>query len=403
MKLPALFRKMRGMRPGEKNRRLYVHIGSPKTGTTTIQAFLQENRDVLKKKGYIYPGKEMNHYFLGLEVAGYRNLVPEEQEFLERVYEAHGTRDLPGYIAREIDESGCRNVIISAENFWNFSFLDNRKKIPDILRAIHPRWEEEFEVFIIVYLRRQDTFNESVYSQAVTCTIQKETRKVSENLRRPNYYKALNAWADIVGKSNILVRPYESVQLPKGIIHNFLSAAGLKLTDEFRPAGKDKNVRHDTPTLEYIRICNKYYSENRDLSFFSRKYLPDGIVKPFQKARILSFDDARRLLERCNQGNQLVARKYLGRLDGRLFYEPWPSEDDRWDQYEGLTVEDFVPIFARMLYKMQETHDAEIRAMTEEFVPRFARMLHEKEKAFEAEMQALRERKDAREHAPHTD
>lgn len=34
---------------------LYLHIGTTKTATTSIQRFLEENKDVLQKHGYCFP------------------------------------------------------------------------------------------------------------------------------------------------------------------------------------------------------------------------------------------------------------------------------------------------------------------------------------------------------------
>ena len=36
-------------------RTLYVHIGTPKTATTSIQMFCVENQKVLNKQSYSYP------------------------------------------------------------------------------------------------------------------------------------------------------------------------------------------------------------------------------------------------------------------------------------------------------------------------------------------------------------
>ena len=42
---------------------LYLHIGTEKTGTTTIQSFLAANRDLLKRNRILYPRApgEQNH------------------------------------------------------------------------------------------------------------------------------------------------------------------------------------------------------------------------------------------------------------------------------------------------------------------------------------------------------
>ena len=40
---------------------LYLHIGTPKTATSSIQKFLAENWDVLQKHGYFFP--ESTHIY----------------------------------------------------------------------------------------------------------------------------------------------------------------------------------------------------------------------------------------------------------------------------------------------------------------------------------------------------
>lgn len=45
------------------SRRVYVHIGLPKTGTTFLQTTMWHNRPQLKAQGLLYPGKErLDHY-----------------------------------------------------------------------------------------------------------------------------------------------------------------------------------------------------------------------------------------------------------------------------------------------------------------------------------------------------
>lgn len=40
---------------------LYIHIGTPKTGTTSIQNFCGLNREKLKEQGVLYP--IMNYHY----------------------------------------------------------------------------------------------------------------------------------------------------------------------------------------------------------------------------------------------------------------------------------------------------------------------------------------------------
>ena len=43
---------------------LHLHIGSGKTGTTSIQEVFHANRQQLKKQGFLYPGPNPDHHLL---------------------------------------------------------------------------------------------------------------------------------------------------------------------------------------------------------------------------------------------------------------------------------------------------------------------------------------------------
>ncbi len=57
-------------------RRIFLHIGVPKTGTTFLQTVMWHNKRVLKEQGVLYPGESrMDHYHATRAVGG----VPEER------------------------------------------------------------------------------------------------------------------------------------------------------------------------------------------------------------------------------------------------------------------------------------------------------------------------------------
>lgn len=72
---------------------LYLHIGIPKTGTTSIQHFCHENRDILSSNGYFYPDFPFEYIYIGK----YRN-----GSFLETRY---------------VDREGIRHTDIEEEYF----------------------------------------------------------------------------------------------------------------------------------------------------------------------------------------------------------------------------------------------------------------------------------------------
>jgi hypothetical protein len=204
---------------------LYVHIGSPKTGTTALQKFIRVNRDTLENNNLRYPdtaSKAMNYLAFSM-----LDSVPELVHQLPiDMNELYATLELGGEVN-----------VISAEAFFVCSsdkYLG--AALPTRLRLL---LTDKCDVKIIVYLRRQDKFIESIYSQYVklhahssfyTKTIQDFIEEYSCYL---DYYKILSNWAQVFGRENIIVRVYEKGQLKDcDIVSDFISTIGLPLIQE---------------------------------------------------------------------------------------------------------------------------------------------------------------------------
>ena len=54
-------------------RRVFVHIGLPKAGSTFLQTTMWQNRRPLRAQGFLYPGsKRMDHYHASQAIRGAR-------------------------------------------------------------------------------------------------------------------------------------------------------------------------------------------------------------------------------------------------------------------------------------------------------------------------------------------
>lgn len=61
-------------------RRVYFHVGLPKTGTTFLQTAMWHNRSQLESQGYLYPGsKRMDHYHASQALRG-KGINPQDQQ-----------------------------------------------------------------------------------------------------------------------------------------------------------------------------------------------------------------------------------------------------------------------------------------------------------------------------------
>ena len=105
-------------------KKLYVHIGHYKTGTSALQNYLHWNADLLRESGYYYPNcarpkrNKTNHGHLSLGLAAKYGFVPppwyDECGDLDSIY-----RTLHDEIAA-IPE---KNIVLSSEEFVQLALL----------------------------------------------------------------------------------------------------------------------------------------------------------------------------------------------------------------------------------------------------------------------------------------
>ncbi len=134
--------------------KLYIHSGMPKTGTTSAQAFMWANRKKLAGLGFYYPDTmrppkpvQAQHTFLNVYIRQQNQAHAETGKPL--AYEAVDV------MVKEIKEANCPVNLISEEQL---SFDAN------VTAPFLGRFKEHFDVKIIVFLRRQDVWVESMYA-----------------------------------------------------------------------------------------------------------------------------------------------------------------------------------------------------------------------------------------------
>lgn len=203
-------------------RRLTLHIGSHKTGTTTVQSTFLRNEAALKRKGltFVHGRKSTVHEFLGalnpphFLPSGFR--LRDVEEFKQLLQAAEG------------DE-----LFASSENF---SFFFHPDPIADLAEAIRPMVDE---VRILVYLRRQDRQMVSHHQEAA-----KPHRAPAGHLwgheltplPKPqpqhalylDYDRRIGHWADVFGDAAMAIRVFDRSMLAGGdIVTDVLTVLGI--------------------------------------------------------------------------------------------------------------------------------------------------------------------------------
>lgn len=322
-----------------KRKNIFIHIGTPKTASTAIQKFCIINKKTLKNIGINYPDqaiKAMNYLAFSIldNVPEYVHKIPAD---VNELY-------------KSISFYSGSNLISSEAFFVCSSSRYLGEELPFRLKLLLP---ENCSVKIIIYLRRQDAFISSIYSQYVklhahdrfyTDSIHEFIKEYESYL---NYFEILQNWANVFGKENIIVRIFEKQQLRNGcIFSDFMDAIDLELTNEFILPEEDINPSIGIDEVEFKRIVN-LLTIDKEVKI---KLLPKALTEfsnNFESSKIndlLSPRKRREIIQRCNEGNKRIARIFLNRTDGRLFYDPLPDQDSMWNSYLGLTKEKIIKI-----------------------------------------------------------
>lgn len=297
---------------------LYLHIGTPKTATTAIQRFCQDNQNVLNGYGYCYPefayrykniGIWRNGHFLVGERRdneGKRDFVQENAIFEEGFQEIYR-------LFEQYD-----NLILSDEGIWHHG----TKKGSSFLEKLQKELEKDkFAIKIIVYLRRQDDFLYSWWNQQIKEGMNSFSKLTWERMvtERPfirlDYYGVLKQFADVVGKDNIIIRRFDQKKFFGGSIYaDFLNVIGLQYSDEYQILTKTQNISLSKNDNEIKRILNELPELDTKSNQVFRTVLQDcsKSVPDDRRINMFSEKEMEEFLLEYEEQNRRVAREYLG-------------------------------------------------------------------------------------------
>lgn len=302
---------------------LYLHIGTPKTGTTHLQRFLWNNAQALEMQGYVYPHFQK---FPGVGLARNASFIKQSAKIKKNklVFSAN-YQELYESNILELSELAehYSSIILSDEGTWNA----NPVYLEHFVSCLE---DKPIQLKIVVYLRVQDLYLQSMWAQKVKerCpqTFQEFLSTGGADHMRFNYYERLEEIAKLVGKENMIVRVYEKSQfLNQDLTADFFQAVGLSLTEDFLAPEKDFNPSLGGPYLETKRLLNA----NKEFAAFGNYIFPlmktamenEHYHADFKASHYFTSEERAEFMRQYEESNAAVAREYLGREDGKLFYE----------------------------------------------------------------------------------
>lgn len=204
---------------------LYIHAGMPKTGTTALQSFLYNNRNILAARANLYyPTTGANQRRGGT----HQELFPARQDLWTQLRE-----EISGF-------PGC-DIVLSEEIIWNNNFDSLKPQYYAVMQQTFP----EYDIKVILYVRRLDDLFKSIFNQ-----LTKHAKKpveysyadfiLNEKKRILSVPSQINFITGVVGEKNLLLRVYDKTTLKNDdIIADFFDLLGRDIPEGVSPPPMD--------------------------------------------------------------------------------------------------------------------------------------------------------------------
>ena len=342
---------------------LYLHIGTPKTGTSAIQVFLKDNQTVLASHNYCYDLMPVNYKGTAANVRNGHFLIGEIRDTQGNILENEtkaARKECFGTLEKWFEKYD--NVILTDEGIWNTLAV----KQPDSLLSAKAFCDKrKISLKVIVYLRRQAEYFESLWKQKIrrrgaTWTWKSVIKHIPKSIVL-DYYEHLCDISDMIGRENIIVRRYERDRFlgTQGtIFSDFLDAIGLEYTDEYTIQTNQVNVSLKNNYAEIKRILNKKLPEedleerNREEHFFEEVAMNCSKLEKGQyKSAMFSPKEQKEFMERFRESNQRVAEEFLGEP---CMFRDTDATLPKWQRDNPKQYEDLITFLGEALSQQQK-------------------------------------------------
>lgn len=332
---------------------LYIHIGTPKTGTTSIQNFCGLNREKLREQGVLYPimnyhyerkSVNRNGYFLTgtIKENGTRNKEKEKQVFdneLQYIVDCFKDYD---------------TILLSDESIW-WATSTRRKGLWKDLKK-HSE-QHNYQIKVIVYLRRQDQFMMSRYNQKLKTDFIASTQSFDEYFADMNgrfkcvmdYRERIDNIAKSISKKNVIVKRFDRNYFYNGDLNqDFLHILGVKVDDSFQQLNETANTGISVQSGEIKRVLNRLkpitMADNNKLIKILKECEE---VLPESNTSLMSTDEVKAFMEQFVDSNESIVDEYIG--DGKPLFDYTYKETTAWDYNDKNYNEELILFFANTI------------------------------------------------------
>ncbi len=260
-------------------RKLFLHIGIEKTGSTSIQNTLSKERSLLKKNGIDYPScfRYANH----VELTCITQKYDQKSELYSVV--GFGVDEQSVENSKVVFKDKLKEYVLSSDSsvfIFSNEHLHSRVRDPGEISELSEFLYEIFDdITIVIYLREQLELAVSHYSTQIKSGSTSEFELPDTKTNIPHYYdfeKIIDMWSVF---DDMVIREFDRKELKnQDVVSDFCSIFSEDFFDIKSLPSTNESL--DVASLSLLRMINK-----------NTPLIVDGKVNP-KRFRLVSFLEA---------------------------------------------------------------------------------------------------------------
>lgn len=267
---------------------IFLHIGTHKTGTTSLQQLFHDNRTLLNRVGYLYPKTGYflrGHHLLAWDILSQASLSSQAAEWLEASWSSASDRsfylkstgqriqksNLWLDLEQEIQDFKGNNVILSSEDFC----ICNPTQVALLRGKL-----SSHKIKVFVNLREPHSFALSLYKESVKKGYSQSVETfLKTHQDRFDHMSILMPWVNVFGKKNVISLRYDQKHQGNVILENFMSIVKIGKNNseqlDLRATKEHHNVSFSLQTANVLRHLNCFFIDifRFELRFCKKIYI----------------------------------------------------------------------------------------------------------------------------------
>jgi hypothetical protein len=340
-------------------KRIYLHIGPAKSGTSTIQVGLTNNRLQLDELGWFFPTESRKHLPSRFIHQNAMRQIKESSSYNVKY-------DSLAELLASLEATDKQKMFVTSEFIWNMQ----PHKI-EMMRQIFAN----FDVIVIAYFRHQASILQSWWMQMskrprysdvhvrgedFTTYVIRHLKKSRKNKLddRYNYYYRLMRWVNVFGQENIRIRVLEKPQLQGHLFEDFLRTCDVTDLSTIR-IPQNQNISPGPKTLSLLRTLLPRIQDqvdiesspaHRRLSTQISKFIIQSSIQhgwDANRASFISADIFEKVDHHYATSNREVAQMFFSREE--LFLAPFEEKPVSTGDVGDLATQDWMNLIADLI------------------------------------------------------